>query len=80
MALSTDGEITVWRIAFSSDSKTLAASAIADNGSELLLWDISSGRRLVTRTYKTMLAGVAFSPDGKTLALETDSGMIFLLL
>ena len=69
-------EGTVPSIAFSPDGKTLAAGYLAifnagelDGG--LVLWDVATGRRLLGTPLPVKeggVQGVAFSPDGKTLA------------
>jgi WD40 repeat protein len=52
-------------IAFSSDSKILAAGAIF----EVQLWDVASGKLTGTlHEDRGFIQSVAFSPDGKTLA------------
>ena len=58
--------------AFSSDGKAFAAN-FADSGAAL--WDVKTGRRIMT------LAGVSaltFSPDGKTLAVSSGSRTVRL--
>ena len=56
-------------IAFSPDGKTLAAGT--DSGGELYAWETSSGKQLcrMTVTDKPNWLRVAFSPDGRWLAV-----------
>jgi dipeptidyl aminopeptidase/acylaminoacyl peptidase len=62
-------------LAFSSDSKLLATGM--DNGKDpmskgnLQLWEVATGASLHTLEFPHQVASVAFSPDGKTLAVGT---------
>jgi len=60
-----------YAVAFAPDGKTLAAGSA--NGAPLRLWDVGTGRAIITRkTYSWTVSCVAFSPDGKTLAIGSD--------
>jgi WD40 repeat protein len=54
-----------WKLAFSPDGRLLAAVG----GPYLTVWDVSSGRRLRACTNEPdSLHGLAFAPDGRTVA------------
>jgi WD40 repeat protein len=55
----------VWEVAFSPDSKILASSG-QDSQMTLILWDATTGKPL--HRIAESVAGLAFSPDGQTLA------------
>jgi WD40 repeat protein len=68
---------TVFDVAFSPDGRTLASAGTVPNKDpfgkglpgEVMLWDVHSRSRLATLTgHKGDVSGVAFSPDGRTLA------------
>ena len=58
-------------MALSRDGKTLATAGL---GSDIMLWDLNSGKNFRTIRFDTgyphMPAFLAFSPDGKTLAIK----------
>jgi WD40 repeat protein len=65
------------RLAFSPDGRFLAVGDIT--GRELSLWDVEQGKELPSPAgLKKQVKGVAFSPDGATLALGLDSGEVRL--
>ena len=62
-------------VAFSPDGKTLAS----DGGDgTVILWEVSTGKRLRTLTGHIGGIAVAFSPDGKTLASGSWDGTVLL--
>ena len=68
-------------VAFSPDSKTLATTGtVYDNdgtptGRVAFLWDTGTRKRMkISADRKNNFSGVAFSPDGKTLATVDQSG------
>jgi serine/threonine protein kinase/WD40 repeat protein len=77
--LGTGGEVK--SLAFSPNGHGLAASAV--NG-VVTLWDVDSGSRLRRRSYgfvaerDDVWTGLGFSPDGRTLAMTTPSGVKLL--
>jgi RNA polymerase sigma factor (sigma-70 family) len=64
-------------LAFSPDSKLLAGGS--RNGDALVLWDAATGKELRRfEGHQGWVWGVAFSPDGKTLASSSDDGSVRL--
>src|SRR6266849_5778353 len=55
---------------------TLASGG--DDGDSVRLWDAASGRRVTTLRGHRTAVGLAFSPDGKTLAVGDYSGRVKL--
>jgi WD40 repeat protein len=68
-------EAGVASLAFSPDGRTLAAG---DNGGQVTLWDVASGRRLRLEALGFRVGEVAFSRGEKTRAVGDDLGMIRL--
>lgn len=58
----------IGRLAFSTDGRLLV-SASADNTARL--WNVETGQQLLSITLKERGAAVAFSPDGKHIAVAT---------
>jgi WD40 repeat protein len=54
-------------VAFSPDGKYVAAGALTENG-EARVWEVSSGREIVSQSFGAWVGFVAFSPDGKYVA------------
>ncbi|WP_327277411.1 trypsin-like peptidase domain-containing protein [Streptomyces sp. NBC_01224] len=63
-------------VVFSPDSRTLAGGD--DSYSTVKLWDVTTGRTRTTFTADTVIASVAFSPDGSSLATGDTSGTVKL--
>jgi RNA polymerase sigma factor (sigma-70 family) len=67
-------------IAFSADGKRFAAAAVPELAarykSEVRVWDLES--RAVTNTFPWYDGQPAFSPDGRTLAVTRDGGIVLL--
>jgi len=57
----------VWDVAFSPDGQTLASGSLDKT---VILWDVSTGRKLRTlKGHTDRVLSVAFSPDGQNLGL-----------
>lgn len=62
---------------FSADGKVLAGSGGSDtSGIVIKLWDAATGRELLTLAGQKDVKGLAFSPDGKSLASTSSDGTI----
>jgi WD40 repeat protein len=72
--LSLGPDSNCYGLAFSFDSKTIA-SAIPKEA-ELKLWDVTTGKEKATAKILHSIGGVAFSPDGKTIATLFDAGLV----
>ncbi len=63
-----------WSVAFSPDGKLMAAGGIIHEEEDdptsgtLLVWNARTGARLISRPLPGVVASIAFSADGKTLA------------
>jgi RNA polymerase sigma factor (sigma-70 family) len=59
-----------WCVAFSPDGTRLASGAggVLPNEGELRIWDLTTGKLLSSNKTALSVRGVAFAPDGKTLA------------
>jgi WD40 repeat protein len=57
---------SVWCLTFTHDGKTLA---VGSHDGMVKFWNVSTRREITTlKAHKTILCGLAFSPDDKTLA------------
>jgi molecular chaperone DnaK len=63
-------------LTFSPDG-TRVAAACGRNGA--LIWDAATGEELASAGHDEVVNGVAFSPDGRSLALCVDSGAIHVV-
>jgi WD40 repeat protein len=63
-------EKAITTLAFSPDGSTLVSGSLAGS---LQVWDLARGQLLAHRQLNDLLRRVGFSPDGKLLAIATDS-------
>jgi WD40 repeat protein len=90
ITVSDDGEIRVWDVvgtnissrglpikpkytALSSDGKVLAG---AGEGGPIRLWDVNTGKEVITLKGDPAIQAVTFSPDGKLVATGTAPGTV----
>ncbi|MDV9196502.1 WD40 repeat domain-containing protein [Streptomyces sp. Wh19] len=67
-------EDVTYAVAFSPDSKTLATGG---PGGDVRLWDVATGRLKATLANRLFEArDLAFSPDGRSLAVTADGGVL----
>ncbi len=64
---------SVYSLAFSPDSKTLATGSYDDT---VQLWDTATGKHEGVINVDSTVRSVAFSPDGKLLATGSSSGSV----
>ncbi|MER7793313.1 trypsin-like peptidase domain-containing protein [Streptomyces sp. NPDC097640] len=63
-------------VIFSPDGRSLVG--VDDSYDTVKLWDVATGRTRTTFTADGVVASVAFSPDGSSLAIGNDSGTVKL--
>jgi WD40 repeat protein/tRNA A-37 threonylcarbamoyl transferase component Bud32 len=77
-------EVARWRghaagvtgLAFDPTGRHLASTGGKPLSGELNLWELASGKALARRTWRHLLAAVAFSPDGKLLVTAGHDGNV----
>lgn len=77
----------IWGLAFSPDGKQLASSYCAETGkgrcvrSNIVLWDVAARefRGFTEIIDAGLVRGLAFSPDGKYLAIGAENGLVKVL-
>lgn len=68
-------EVQMFRLAFSPDSRTIAAGG---GGTEILLWEVETGKELRRLEVPDNTFGLRFSPDGKLLCVFSPSNLLLL--
>jgi RNA polymerase sigma factor (sigma-70 family) len=77
--LSKKREVVVSHLAFAPDSRTLAVGREEDEGHTLGLLDTTTGERRTLLPYPGGGVALAFSPDGKSLAVSLADDRVVLL-
>ncbi|MFO0867071.1 MAG: caspase family protein [Gemmataceae bacterium] len=62
------------RVALSPDEKRVAGILQPGHPDTLVVWDFEKGSEVFRRTFKALIANVAFTPDGKHLLVATAQG------
>ncbi len=65
-----------WWVAFSDDGHRLAAGGRTGN---VRVWNVADGRELLSKQTETMVDGLAFLPDGKSLLVLQSAGQLDLV-
>lgn len=71
----------VYDLDFSPDGSMLAAALngyTADPPGMVVLWNVTTGQVVASAKHTAGVRSVAFSPDGKKLAIGTDDNLVFL--
>ena len=66
-------------LAFAQDGQVGQVLAATGAAQKTNLWNVKTGRVIATRTTPDSVEGLAFSPDGRTLALAESHGKVILL-
>jgi WD40 repeat protein len=69
-------DAVVSSVAFGNRGRTLASG---DHDGTLILWDVESGKAIVTRQTSDSIRRLEFAPDGRHLAVGGGKGVIYIL-
>ncbi|KAL9113919.1 MAG: hypothetical protein Q9227_002053 [Pyrenula ochraceoflavens] len=76
LSCSYDGSVRIWDIKSEKEIMTLQEGSLPDGS--VRLWDVHSGKTLQTANCSSGIEAIAFSPNGKQLALGCEDGSLWI--